>query len=1211
MAGVIYPSQIKTNKDKLFACYSLIEQMRLEHNKTVTLARGDWAKYETKFRSYAQQSKALLNQLLAEQNQLMENIRWANYTPKQWEAVSKLSIEEQELIYQTLFGDKTAECVKPTLMTSSELNELKTIDINKLSPVLGVDPTEDFTTYTLSQEGTAVSKTADRITFTTAETRSDKFYVYKDKGVGHFNGNFTHLEKILASASLHSAAFFFWLLANAVGDAGQLVGASESFLAVYWYSNNTPVHYLYLREQDGANIYQVSYTPPALSTVYYLTVERDEAIGTYGTLYCYICTGNYYGLGGTLISTLSQALHTSKKDFRYIYGLTGYDVDEVGDTATGYVELLDLQEGQSYTRSYTALLGLLPIKSRTVSLSRSKTGLLGLSPTKSRILSLNRTKTGLLGLTPAKSRTLSLSRIKTGLLGLLPAAVSEVTKKSITVYPKGRSDLGIPISGETYVNSLCPISGGIVIGGTSYNGHVIRSTDYGDTWTDKGQPVTGEVEVREICYGDNVLLAGTGHHGHIIKSTDNGLTWTDKGVLIAGETNISGICYCGNGIFVAGTYPNCHAARSINYGETWTDLGQMVSGQKYFLPSYFGGGLCWAGTEDQAPYGADCYLLKSTDYGATWTNIGQQSGVKFIWHLRNLGNGIYIGATGYTAKIIRSTNYGDSWSLISTISGQYEIWGLDYCPSTGICVGGTYPTGYLIKSTDKGATWTNWGVPVSGETTIWGMCSLDNNEFLIGTGEHAHIVKIPTRVIDGYVYRDAPAQSWATIHDSAGNAANDFNQYLYGVYIYSSNPSTTWYDLFRTVILFDIKEIQSELPKYSKIIHATLSIYGSGKIDQLSITPNTNVYSSNPTSEGTLVPEDYNLEKWGTTPFCDTAITYNGWNINGYNDFLFNAAGIAFLQAAVDDDGIAKLGLRNAQYDVANSAPSTSTTFHQSYLEGYASEKGTGYKPKLVLNYIVVQQYTRSYTALLGLIASNQLYITRNRAHSALLGLKATSTKAIGITRADEALLGLKATASKIRTFTRSITALLGLKVTATRVWILVRSKTALLGLKPIVSRVITLARSNVSLLGLKVTATYSAGCEFIATVYLGLKVTASKSINFERINSALLGLEATATRVINLARTKTILLGLKSSYTKSISFTRVKTLYLGLKATATRILVLSRVKTALLGLKIIASGGGGAPGRQLVIKILTSQYRIVRIATSQYRKIKALILGE
>lgn len=33
--------------------------------------------------------------------------------------------------------------------------------------------------------------------------------------------------------------------------------------------------------------------------------------------------------------------------------------------------------------------------------------------------------------------------------------------------------------------------------------------------------------------------------------------------------------------------------------------------------------------------------------------------------------------------------------------------------------------------------------------------------------------------------------------------------------------------------------------------------------------------------------------------------------------------------------------------------------------------------------------------------------------------------------------------------------------------------------------------------------------------------------------------------------------------------------------------------------------------GRQLDVKVLTSQYSIVRVATSQYREIKVLTLGE
>jgi hypothetical protein len=241
------------------------------------------------------------------------------------------------------------------------------------------------------------------------------------------------------------------------------------------------------------------------------------------------------------------------------------------------------------------------------------------------------------------------------------------------------------------------------------------------------------------------------------------------------------------------------------------------------------------------------------------------------------------------------------------------------------------------------------------------------------------------------------------------------------------------------------------------------------------------------------------------------------------------------------------------------------------------------------------------------------------RTKTALLGLLPAKSRVLTLTRSKTGLLGLLPAKSRVISATRSKTVLLGLKATATRVATIVRLKTGLLGLKPIANRTLTLTRSKVSLLGLKVTAAYSTANEFIITAYLGLKATATRSISLSRSKTALLGLKPLSTKIINLTRSKTALLGLKVTSTRTLNSIRSFTALLGLKGSATRSLVLSRTKTALLGLKVIAIWGG--IGRQLVIKVLTSQYRLVRIATSQhriikvltsqYRKIKVFILGD
>jgi hypothetical protein len=59
---------------------------------------------------------------------------------------------------------------------------------------------------------------------------------------------------------------------------------------------------------------------------------------------------------------------------------------------------------------------------------------------------------------------------------------------------------------------------------------LVKARDVGEGWTDLGQQVAGEDQVRGFGYcGGGIALAGTGTHGHIVRSTDYGATWTDLG----------------------------------------------------------------------------------------------------------------------------------------------------------------------------------------------------------------------------------------------------------------------------------------------------------------------------------------------------------------------------------------------------------------------------------------------------------------------------------------------------------------------------------------------------------------------------------------------------------------------------------------------------------------------------------------------------------
>jgi RHS repeat-associated protein len=156
----------------------------------------------------------------------------------------------------------------------------------------------------------------------------------------------------------------------------------------------------------------------------------------------------------------------------------------------------------------------------------------------------------------------------------------------------------------------------------------------------------------------------------------------------------------------------------------------------------------------------------------------------------------------------------------------------------------------------------------------------------------------------------------------------------------SGTANSRWRALDRAVLTFDT----SAIPEDHVIISATLSIYGSGKMDNgTAISPNINVYNATPASNYNFSASDYG--QIGTTTQSDAAISYSGWNTAGYNDFVLNAAGLANISTT----GITKFGTRNANYDVASTTPAWSNnTGH--FLQGYlAQEAGTSKDPKLTI----------------------------------------------------------------------------------------------------------------------------------------------------------------------------------------------------------------------------------------------------------------------
>jgi len=334
MGVLTYPSEAKTDPDKLACVYNLIEQARLYHNAQGAIAKGDWEANRGKWAAFSQAYHDKVKWLLHEQGRLRDAI-----LAKECPDWAKLTPEQRSDAWVSLFGDKETLKRIPTEATSSVLDELKGITLDSLAALNPPDPTEDFTTYTEEDSAGVLTITSSRITAAALDMDLDA-WVYKDKGEGHFDGDFEHLVECYCddmTANYTSAAI--WAVTDYIGDWYDGL-SGHSGIYVMFIELNGPL--LRLTEIDSGSEHTDEWTGAADDTQYWLKIKRDEAVGTYGTAYCYVYSDSERT---NLLDTLQKALHSSKKDFRYVYGMTGCNEPKSNREFYGWSQNLDLQEG--------------------------------------------------------------------------------------------------------------------------------------------------------------------------------------------------------------------------------------------------------------------------------------------------------------------------------------------------------------------------------------------------------------------------------------------------------------------------------------------------------------------------------------------------------------------------------------------------------------------------------------------------------------------------------------------------------------------------------------------------------------------------------------------------------------------------------------------------------------------------------------------------
>jgi len=173
---------------------------------------------------------------------------------------------------------------------------------------------EDLTAYTKVDPGSKFTVASNTITYNNLG-HGDEAYVYDDKGVNHFDGDYEHLLDIdMSPSSTDGSVVFPWLLANELGSWNTIFTGGYDMNTLQLYKSSDNIRFG-LGEMSGSFFWD--FYIDVVDTEYYLKFVRDESIGVHGTLYCYIYDD---ALRTNLVNTLSLALH-EKADFKYIYGI--------------------------------------------------------------------------------------------------------------------------------------------------------------------------------------------------------------------------------------------------------------------------------------------------------------------------------------------------------------------------------------------------------------------------------------------------------------------------------------------------------------------------------------------------------------------------------------------------------------------------------------------------------------------------------------------------------------------------------------------------------------------------------------------------------------------------------------------------------------------------------------------------------------------------
>ena len=224
-------------------------------------------------------------------------------------------------------------------------------------------------------------------------------------------------------------------------------------------------------------------------------------------------------------------------------------------------------------------------------------------------------------------------------------------------------------------------------------GHILRSTDGGNTWQLARVPTIATLT--GVYFPDELHGWAVGHDAVILHSEDGGLRWTKQYQGPDLQVSFLDVCFLDAQTgFVAGAYGQFLA--TSDGGRTWTQ--RPVITEDFFLNRVSRG-------SDGTLYlaGEHGTLLRSRDRGATWTPIRTPYDGSF-YGILPLGPKTLL-AHGLRGSLYRSADDGDTWQVVP--QDQRVLFATAVRLRSGIIVAAGQARSFAV-SRDDGRSFSSW-----------------------------------------------------------------------------------------------------------------------------------------------------------------------------------------------------------------------------------------------------------------------------------------------------------------------------------------------------------------------------------------------------------------------------------------------------------------------------------------------------------------------